>query len=441
MKKLVCEMCGGTNIVKENGVYVCQNCGVQYSLEEAKKMMIEGTVNIQGTVQVDNSSLVENYYMNARRAMQQEDWEGVERYYDLILQNYPGSIEAIFYSAYGRVKLSFYEADVPKRAQKINVLINNISLIVKSYNPDKKEESQEVIKMISKDVMDMADSSYVYNVRKNEYGVQVSSDKADTAKLLVAMQKVFVEAMEAILKIDPQAYICEIVIEHCEALIKNDRKNEQEYRKKINAAKNWLEHNGLKEYFKTNPEAASKYNELMESVTEARKKYNEVTNKYNVIKVNNPTKKQLEAAIVEYNKQVRELNEKQRIVEEYVKSLNLGTDNLFQIIPEVDVRNTKEYKNLTRNSLGTISLIMAIIALLMSFAFIYTFFAEVLFVVPALIMAIIALFKKGKRKNEAVSAIIISIIAIVISLLWVALIYFIYLGAGGTADIQSFLGF
>ena len=189
MKKLVCEMCGGTNIVKENGVYVCQNCGVQYSLEEAKKMMIEGTVNVQGTVQVDNTTLVENYYRNARRAMQQDDWEGVERYYDLILQNNPGSIEAIFYSAYGRVKLSFYESDVPKRAQKINVLINNIYLIGKSYNPNAKEDCRDVIEMISNDVMEMADSSYVYNIRRNDYGMQVASDKVDTAKLLVALQK------------------------------------------------------------------------------------------------------------------------------------------------------------------------------------------------------------------------------------------------------------
>ena len=48
MKKLVCELCGSTNLIKENGLFVCQSCGTQYSVEEARKMMIEGTVNVQG---------------------------------------------------------------------------------------------------------------------------------------------------------------------------------------------------------------------------------------------------------------------------------------------------------------------------------------------------------------------------------------------------------
>lgn len=36
MKKIVCEMCGG-ELIKDNGVFVCQSCGCKYSLEEAKK--------------------------------------------------------------------------------------------------------------------------------------------------------------------------------------------------------------------------------------------------------------------------------------------------------------------------------------------------------------------------------------------------------------------
>ena len=43
MKKLTCEMCGSTDLVKEGGVFVCQSCGCKYSVEEAKKMMIERT--------------------------------------------------------------------------------------------------------------------------------------------------------------------------------------------------------------------------------------------------------------------------------------------------------------------------------------------------------------------------------------------------------------
>ena len=44
MKQLICEMCGSTDLLKQDGVFVCQSCGTKYSVEEAKKMMIEAYV-------------------------------------------------------------------------------------------------------------------------------------------------------------------------------------------------------------------------------------------------------------------------------------------------------------------------------------------------------------------------------------------------------------
>jgi len=50
MKQIVCEMCGGKELIKRDSVYICQNCGTKYSVEEAKKMIVE----------VDNSNKLEN---------------------------------------------------------------------------------------------------------------------------------------------------------------------------------------------------------------------------------------------------------------------------------------------------------------------------------------------------------------------------------------------
>lgn len=52
MKQLTCEMCGSTDLIKQNGVFVCQSCGTKYSVETAKKMMVEGNVtnNIDANV-------------------------------------------------------------------------------------------------------------------------------------------------------------------------------------------------------------------------------------------------------------------------------------------------------------------------------------------------------------------------------------------------------
>ena len=88
MKQLTCEMCGGTDLIKQDGVFVCQNCGMKYSVEEAPKLMIEGTVDVQGTVKVDNSAFVQKYLANARRAYEKEDWEEVEKYYNMVEQNH-----------------------------------------------------------------------------------------------------------------------------------------------------------------------------------------------------------------------------------------------------------------------------------------------------------------------------------------------------------------
>lgn len=61
MKQLTCEMCGSTDLIKDGGVFVCQSCGCKYSIEEAKKMLVEGTVEVAGTVKVDDSAKIGNY--------------------------------------------------------------------------------------------------------------------------------------------------------------------------------------------------------------------------------------------------------------------------------------------------------------------------------------------------------------------------------------------
>ena len=35
-------MCGNTDLLKNDGVFICQSCGTKYSVEEAKKMIVDG---------------------------------------------------------------------------------------------------------------------------------------------------------------------------------------------------------------------------------------------------------------------------------------------------------------------------------------------------------------------------------------------------------------
>lgn len=104
MKALTCEMCGSTNLLKQDGVFVCQSCGTKYSVEEAKRMMVEGTVDVKGTVKVDTSDELKNLYEIARRAKEQNNCGNAMKYYDMILMKDPSSWEANFYSTYFKCK-------------------------------------------------------------------------------------------------------------------------------------------------------------------------------------------------------------------------------------------------------------------------------------------------------------------------------------------------
>lgn len=40
MKRVICEVGRGSDILKDNGVFVCQSCGCKYTLEEVRKMLL-----------------------------------------------------------------------------------------------------------------------------------------------------------------------------------------------------------------------------------------------------------------------------------------------------------------------------------------------------------------------------------------------------------------
>jgi DNA-directed RNA polymerase subunit M/transcription elongation factor TFIIS len=101
MKALVCEMCGGTNLLKQEGVFVCQNCKTRYSVEEAKRMMIEGTVDVTGsTVKVDKYDKLVNLYKVARRAREDGNTAQAFKYYEQLQMEDPDNWESTFFIAY-----------------------------------------------------------------------------------------------------------------------------------------------------------------------------------------------------------------------------------------------------------------------------------------------------------------------------------------------------
>ncbi len=161
MKAMVCEMCSGNDFLKDGELYVCQSCGTKYTPDAAKKLMIEGTVDIKGTVTVDNSQFVQKQLENARRAFAKEDWEEVEKYYNLVEQNTRNNMEAVFFSSFGKAMLALTDEEYYKREQKFNVLVNSMS-VISDYYEDTTENKEWVLGFIEFAIEKMYSLTYVY---------------------------------------------------------------------------------------------------------------------------------------------------------------------------------------------------------------------------------------------------------------------------------------
>ncbi len=143
MKALTCEMCGSTNLIKEGGVFVCQSCGTKYSVEEAKKMMVEGTVDVKGTVKIDTSTELQNLYQIARRAKDSDNSELAGKYYDQILVKDPSSWEANFYVVYFKA-MSCRIIEITSAANSITNCIPPVLDLVKNNVLDDEEQAKVI---------------------------------------------------------------------------------------------------------------------------------------------------------------------------------------------------------------------------------------------------------------------------------------------------------
>lgn len=95
MNAMICEMCGSHDLIKQDGVYVCQHCGTKYTVEEARKLL--------GTVKIDKTEETQKYLLLARRAREERNNENTEKYYNLVLQEEPNNWEAAYYSVHAKV--------------------------------------------------------------------------------------------------------------------------------------------------------------------------------------------------------------------------------------------------------------------------------------------------------------------------------------------------
>ena len=88
MKAIKCELCGSTEVIKQEGLYVCQHCRTKYAPEEARKLLIDSPIRI------DNSGYIKNYLEIAQQALAAGNGAEAESYCNKILEIDPKNTEA-----------------------------------------------------------------------------------------------------------------------------------------------------------------------------------------------------------------------------------------------------------------------------------------------------------------------------------------------------------
>ena len=147
MKAIVCEMCNSNQMRKENGYFVCQNCGTQYSVEEAKKLMVE----IEGSVKINREDDISNLYIAARNARDASDYSTAVETYEMLTRLDPNNWEPIFYS----ILLKAYNiknGEITNAASRISSGLPRVYELVKNINDPQRQK--EVVK-------EVADQSYL----------------------------------------------------------------------------------------------------------------------------------------------------------------------------------------------------------------------------------------------------------------------------------------
>jgi len=181
MKQIVCEMCGGKDLIKQGNVFTCQNCGSKYSVEEAKKMMVT----------IDTSAKLENALKNARKARENKNYEQAAEFYKIALMEEPDNWEANFYSIYSKACLS----------SNVSSVENCIKSVLKDIKKlDDNTKQNEAIKQMSIDLVNLVSVSYnnainSYNALSVEEQVKLEENHETDILNLLSLLELFVKEL------------------------------------------------------------------------------------------------------------------------------------------------------------------------------------------------------------------------------------------------------
>ena len=156
MKVIRCELCGSTEVIKEDGLYRCNHCNTRYTVAEAANLLTD--------VKIDHSEEYSNYLIIARRAKQENNAKNAEQYYEMALKIEPNNWEAMFYYTYFS-SINTRLSDVENAMQKI---VNTTASVLRVVSrTDNSENTKEIVQDISASIKTLG--LFYFSVVKEHY--------------------------------------------------------------------------------------------------------------------------------------------------------------------------------------------------------------------------------------------------------------------------------
>jgi hypothetical protein len=165
LKAIVCEICQSNDLVKQEGLFVCQHCGTKYSPEDARKLMIDGPVEVTGAVRIDNSANLDKALKNARRARDDSNDELAAKYYLEVIDLDPDNWEAIFYNTYF-TSMQCKIGQISSAAISINNCVDTVLKLIKNHVYEESEKETAVTEMVTRTIQI---STMLYRAATNHY--------------------------------------------------------------------------------------------------------------------------------------------------------------------------------------------------------------------------------------------------------------------------------
>lgn len=162
-----CPNCGaGMKVTENSKVITCEYCNQDFVLyDEVKEFMLKNAEQagyefeqgrhraqkdaglVPGKTQavIDNSHKINNLYSLARRAYQEEDYKGAQKYYEQILLEQPDKWEPVFYAAYCKA----YDSEIEDIERNVQLLKNKLDSTIILLKQDNKADTEKEIANIA----------------------------------------------------------------------------------------------------------------------------------------------------------------------------------------------------------------------------------------------------------------------------------------------------